>query len=219
MSAQVSERPTGEQPVLPVARGEGQPYPAGPVPVMAARTDPGAIAHALAGVRAMDFGRLDAARASGRRYADMLPGTPAPRGNEALYLATVTEHYTAPRPTFAPRGACAPARAPQPSAGALADDERARYALAELVHAAARHAEPPYGPYCADCRAADTEWCDSCRRADEKATGLDRLHDLILAADTYATAVVLVALSVLPPRVAGLGDITPGTPGETGGAR
>jgi hypothetical protein len=72
-------------------------------------------------------------------------------------------------------------------------DKRARYALAEIVFAAARHARPPYGPYCPDCKAADSGWCEPCIRADLKSTGLYRLHDLILAADTYAAAVILLA--------------------------
>jgi hypothetical protein len=76
-------------------------------------------------------------------------------------------------------------------------DERARYALAEIVYAAARHAEPPYGAYCPDCKAAG--WCEACEQADAKSAGLYRLHDLILAADTYAAAVILVARSGQPP--------------------
>ena len=76
-------------------------------------------------------------------------------------------------------------------------DERARYALADIVYAAAKQAEPPFGFYCPDCKATDSGWCDPCGRADEKAAGLYRLYDLILAADTYAAAAELVARSVL----------------------
>lgn len=77
MSAQVFERdrPTRPQPALPA---ETHPYPGEPVyvPVMAARTDPAAIAHALKGVRGINFAAVDAARA--------VPGLTHAEAREAL---------------------------------------------------------------------------------------------------------------------------------------
>jgi hypothetical protein len=114
-----------------------------------------------------------------------------PREGEVVFAGAVAEVY---------RTGAHPVISRQPSARALLADERARYALAEIVYAAAREAEPDYGTYCPDCKAAACGWCEACERADVKAAGLYRLHDLILAADTYAAAAVLVARSVLPVK-------------------
>lgn len=118
-----------------------------------------------------------------------------PRRDEAIYAGAFSEHHgTAPRPVLAPVADLVP---PRPS---LAED-LARYRLAEIVYAAARHAEPLYGPYCPDCKASPAEWCDRCADAEAKSDALDRLHDLILAADSFATAVVLAGRSLLAPKV------------------
>lgn len=117
-----------------------------------------------------------------------------PRDGEVLFAEAVADVYgTGPAVVVQPQAA--PVPAPTPA------DERARYALAEIVYAAALHAEPPYGPYCPGCKAADSGWCAECLEAGAKSEALYRLHGLILAADTYAAAVVLVARSVLSPAV------------------
>jgi hypothetical protein len=124
---------------------------------------------------------------------------PAGRVTDLALLRRVrdgVENYTGPAAVVPPVEVPA-----APSPEALLADERARYALADIVYAAAKNAEPPFGFYCPDCKATDSGWCDPCGRADEKAAGLYRLYDLILAADTYAVAAELVARSVLPPMV------------------
>lgn len=88
----------------------------------------------------------------------------------------------------------APAHVPTP------DEELARLRLADIVYAAGRHAEPALGIYCPDCRAA-AAWCDACMHARVTAEKLYALHDLILAADTYAAAALLVANADLSGEV------------------
>lgn len=146
--------------------------------ILAARTDSDAIEHALAGVRGIDFAAVDAAKA--------VPGL-----THAAVRSAVAGAVPRTGPQAVPPPAAAGPSAPSPAA--LLRDEMARYRLAEIVFAAARNAEPPYGPYCPDCKTSSTGWCEPCDRARERSEALDRLHDLILAADTYATAAVLVA--------------------------
>jgi hypothetical protein len=115
------------------------------------------------------------------------------RGDEGIYARLATEFWGT--------GPLAVVPGPLPCQPTLAD-QRARYALAEIVYAAARHAEPPYGLYCPDCRAAASGWCDACIAAEEKSGALDQLHGLILAADTFAAAVMLVARAQTWPAAA-----------------
>lgn len=192
MSAQVSERPTGEQPAL---RAETNPYPGEPVyvPVMVARTDPEAIAHALAGARALNFSQLDAARATGQRYADMQPGTPAPRGYEPFYLATMTEHYGAgPQPTFTPKlpPAPEPVPAPVPSAPGWAEGT-VRGLLIAALWGTARWYGAMDGAACADCD-ADSGLCAWHAERQVKAVGCEKLHDCVCAALSDAAALDVV---------------------------
>lgn len=116
-----------------------------------------------------------------------------PREGEVLFAGVVAGVYGTGPAAVAVQPQAAPAPTPA--------DERARYALAEIVYAAALHAEPQYGPYCPGCKAADSGRCAECLEAGAKSEALYRLHGLILAADTYAAAVVLVARSVLSPAV------------------
>ena len=120
---------------------------------------------------------------------------------DALVTAIFSTEEAPPLPARVPGASLGRPVQPQagPSRGALLADERARCRLAEIVYRAARDAEPKYGPYCPDCKASDSGWCDDCTRADTESALLYELHDLILAADTYAAAAVLVARSVMPP--------------------
>jgi hypothetical protein len=116
-----------------------------------------------------------------------------PRVDEKIYAAAFSEHHgTASRPVAAP--------APAAPRSSVAED-LARFRLADIVYAAALHAEPPYGVYCPDCKAADSGWCEPCGDAAAKSEALYRLHDLILAADTFAAAVVMAGRSLLSPMV------------------
>lgn len=116
-----------------------------------------------------------------------------PREGEVLFAGVVAGVYGTGPAAVVVQPQAAPAPTPA--------DERARYALAEIVYAAALHAEPPYGPYCPDCKNSDSGWCAECLEAGAKSEALYRLHGLILAVDTYAAAAVLVARSALSPVV------------------
>lgn len=194
MSTQVSERPTGGQPALPA---ETNPYPPVYVPVMAARTDPEAIAHALTAVRALDYNQLDAARAAGLRYADMQPGTPAARGSEPFYLAAMTEHYgPAPQPTFTPKPASSVAGWPEGTVRGL---------LIAALWAGARWYGAMDGTGCADCD-ADGGLCAWHAERQVKAVGCEKLHYCACAAASDAQALALVTRVLRSGRI-GLGDL------------